>query len=162
MGNEKQMPPSLDLAFDWVKDVLYDQANIAEVYNTRIAALFSVATLIIGIGFPLAMKEFWGSVLIPLIPTIIAMTAYIFIVIAATYGFWFRRFYTLDEPVKIREEFWDLSHAEFKEEILTHTEDCYEKNEVNLRKKIRATYILIPLVAVEAICLVLAFWFPLL
>ena len=50
MSEKKQNQiPSLDLAFEWVKGVLYDQANIAENYNGRIATFFSIATLIIGI-----------------------------------------------------------------------------------------------------------------
>src|SRR3972149_5730173 len=47
---EEHLPPSLDLAFDWVKGVLIDQSHAADALETKATTLFSVATVILGIG----------------------------------------------------------------------------------------------------------------
>jgi hypothetical protein len=49
-GTEQVIPPSLDLAFEWVKDVLNDQSRTADALETKATTLFSVATLILSIG----------------------------------------------------------------------------------------------------------------
>ena len=43
---EEHLPPSLDLAFDWVKGVLIDQSHAADALETKATTLFSVATVI--------------------------------------------------------------------------------------------------------------------
>ncbi len=55
---EKSLPPSLDLAFEWVKDVLTDQIKEVNALDTKVVALFSVGTAIIslGLGIPLGIS----------------------------------------------------------------------------------------------------------
>ena len=43
-------PPSLDLAFDWVKGIFDDQSRTADALDTKAATFFSIATVVLGVG----------------------------------------------------------------------------------------------------------------
>jgi len=49
-NQNRQRVPSIDLAFEWVKGVLNDQSHTGDVLDTKGTNLFSVATLVLGIG----------------------------------------------------------------------------------------------------------------
>jgi hypothetical protein len=150
--------PSLDLAFDWVKGVLYQQKQLAEEYNAKLSTLFSVATAILGIGLPFgakftedAFKPFSSS----FIAIVVAMLVYFVIAILAVIGFWMRPYHVLDEPVIIREDFWTLAPWEFKEQILVHLEDAYDFNKKTLRWRVWPTQAIIVLLPIETLALVI-------
>ena len=151
---------SLDLAFDWVRGLLYHQKELAEQYNDKLATLFSVATGVLGIGLPLgakiaedAFKPWSGS----FIAIVVAMATYFLAAILAVVGFWMRDYNLLDDPVIIREDFWTLAPWKFKEQILVHLEDAYEANNKTLRWRVWPTQALIVLLSVETLALALAF-----
>ncbi len=154
-------PPSLDLSFDWVKPVLENQERNAEIYNNRLLVLFSVATTILGIGFPLAFGDLSKVLHIPYSLAawliVVSFISYILSACVLAAGIWPRKFIRLDDPTKIREEFWDLQPSKFKEQILVHTEDAYTSNNHQLRCKARSIYGLAFLLPIETVSLVLAF-----
>lgn len=152
--------PSLDLSFDWVKGILYHQKKLAEEYNTKLVTLLSVATGILGIGVPFgvniledAFKPWSGS----FIAILVAVVTYVLIAILAVIGFWMRNYHIMDEPVVIREDFWELSPWKFKEQILLHVENAYKLNNHTLKWRVLPTQIVIVLLSVETLSLVLAF-----
>lgn len=151
--------PSIDQAFDWVKNLLDSQKELAEKYTDRLATLFSVATAILGIGLPLGAKitedafSPWSSSFIAIL---IATGAYFIIVILAVIGFWLRDIHLMDNPVVIKEYFWVLSPWKFKEQILLHIEDAYKLNNTTLKWRIWPTQIIIGILPVETLALVLA------
>ncbi len=152
--------PSLDLSFDWVKDILYHQKKLAEEYNAKLVTLLSVATGVLGIGVPFgvkiledAFKPWSGS----FIAILVALVTYVLIAILAVIGFWMRNYHVLDEPVIIREDFWKLTPWKFKEQILVHVEKAYELNNHALKWRVLPTQAVIVLVSVETLSLTLAF-----
>jgi hypothetical protein len=157
---EKNTPPSLDLAFDWLKDVLVDQEKTSETYNNRVMLLFSAATAILGIGIPLGLGQDFHLLKSPLSQEgwllVVSIIAYGICSITTIVGVWPRKFLKLDNPITIREEFWDLSPEDYKTQILTHTEDAYTNNNIQLKWKTRAIYSLIFWLTIETICLVLS------
>lgn len=149
--------PSLDLSFEWVKGVLYDQKRSVDSLDTKATTLFSVATVIIGIaiGFglfelhqELTARTLWGS---------ITLVAYIGVVICTILATKVRSYETLDNPETIREWYWDMSPKQFKLEILSHLEDSFKYNDEKLKEKAQAVRCLIPLIGAEVIFLLLTF-----
>ena len=154
-----EIPPSLDLAFDWLKGDLHRQVKLAEEYDTRLATIFSVATAIVGIGVPFSigiMKD------IPRCSTsfvmlVAAAVIYAFVALSVFIGFWMRDYETLDDPQIIREDFWTLDTWRFKEEMLLHLEESHKANEKKLHWKILPTRIAALLLPLETIALLLGF-----
>ena len=152
--------PGIDLAWDWVKDVLDRQKQLAEKYNDKLAMLFTVATAILGIGLPFGAKiteDAFSPGSSSFTAILIAMGAYLAIAILAIIGFWMRDYILLDNPVIIREDFWQLSPWKFKEQILGHLEAAYESNNATLKWRVWPTQIIIGILPVETLALVLAF-----
>lgn len=160
--NEETKEPYLGIneSFDWVKGVLYDQREVAEGYNGKLALLLSVATGILGIGLPLGAKigeyafESWSSSFIAIV---VVMVTYFAIGVLAIVGFWMRNYNTLDNPVIIREDFWKLAPWKFKEQILVHLEDAYKSNERSLKWRAWSIQAIIILLPIETLALTLAF-----
>jgi hypothetical protein len=166
MSEEKEpTSPSLDLAFDRVKGVLYDQKHMAAEYSTRIATLFSVATAVLGIGLPIGLSKlstpFNPAWTVHFVLAMVAILFYLIVVAVTVYGFWLRPFDTMDDPIKIRKEFWDLSPSEFKVQILAHIENAYTQNATNLKRRAYATQSLIVLVSIQTTILLFALVFAL-
>lgn len=159
-GISKSPYPSIDESFDWVKGILYDQRQLAEEYNGKLSLLLSVATGLLGIGLPLGAKftqsafEPWSSSFIAIL---VAMVIYFLIALLAIFGFWMRNYNTLDNPVTIREGFWQLEPWKFKEQILGHLEDAYKSNERSLKRRIWPTQGIILLLPLETLALTMAF-----
>jgi hypothetical protein len=104
--------PGIDPAFDWVKGIIRDQRQLAEIYFNRLLTLFSVATAIVGIGLPFgaklledSLRPWTGS----FIAFVLAVLAYLIIVVLTVIGLWMRKYESLDDPVMIREQFWCLT-----------------------------------------------------
>jgi hypothetical protein len=152
--------PSLDLSFDWVKDILYHQTKLAEEYNAKLVTLLSVATGVVGIGVPFGVKivegafKPWSSSFIAIL---VAIVTYVLIAILAAVGFWMRNYHLQDNPVVIREDFWKLAPWKFKEQILVHVEEAYKLNNHALRWRVLPTQAVIVLLPVETLSLALAF-----
>ena len=152
--------PSLDLSYDLVKGVPYNQTELAEKYDAKLAILLSVATGIVGIGVPISVSILgdaikpWSSSFIVIL---VVMAMYVFIAITALVGFWMRSYHVIDNPVIIREDFWGLTPWKFKEQILVHIEEAYELNEHTLsRWKVLPIKVMMVLLPIETLSLALA------
>lgn len=122
---ENQKPPSLDLAFDWVRDVLENQIDDARRLIERETIIFSVATGILGFAIPLALTQSKVTINGYFVASIAAyaLLSLITIISLIPINLW-----DLKNPIIIREEYWDAQESEFKMEILTHMEDAYTHN----------------------------------
>jgi len=151
-------PPSLDLAFDWVKNVLTDQSHVADALEAKANTLFSVATVILGIGISAGVLSLHRTYVNPISIAFGALTliSYGFVIGFAISTMRLRRYETLDNPIKIREWFWDMKPTQFKIELLTHLEDSYIKNETILAEKAKTKRWLVATTAAEVIFLVIA------
>lgn len=157
MGETAQnQMPSLDLAFEWVKDVLDKQSHSADILDTKGTTLFTVASLILGIGISagiLALKE--TNVFVYILGGL-SLIGYGFVA-AFTFLAWsLREFRTLDNPIIIREWYWDMEPKQFKIELLSHLEDSYTHNQDKLNEKSKAIRGIIVATTFEVISLVLA------
>lgn len=149
--------PSLDLAFEWVKDVLDKQSHSADVLDTKGTTLFTVASLILGIGISagiLALKE--TNVLAYILGGL-SLLGYGFVATFTFLAWSLREFRTLDNPIIIRKWYWDMEPKQFKIELLRHLEDAYTHNQNKLIEKSKAIRIIIVATTFEVVSLVLAF-----
>ena len=154
----KEELPSLDLSFDWVKGVLDDQSATANVLDTKALTLFSVATAVLGISVTFGIPSLASAATLRMTFAATALGAYILVVYYSVRAVWVREFATVDDPATIREDYWYMPTKQFKLEILAWIERIYEENKTQLDKKGQAAKYLVPSVAVEVICLVLALW----
>lgn len=154
-------PPSLDLAFDWVKDVLINQSHTADALEAKASTLFSVATVILGIGLSAGVLSLHGVIrdhvnLWLILFSGLTLISYAFIIGFAIDTIRLRRYETLDNPIEIRKWFWDMKPTQFKIELLSHLEDSYTNNEAILIDKAKTTRRLVAATAGEMMFLVMA------
>lgn len=122
---DNKIPPSLDLVFDWVKDVLCDQVNDARHLLGRQTTIFSVATGILGFAIPLILTQLKVNYLY-LLPIAII---YLLLSLATIFSLIPIEIDDLRNPIMLRQEdFWGFEQLNFKMEILTHMEDAYTDN----------------------------------
>ena len=155
---EERPPPSLDLTFEWLKGVLPSQAADGDVLDRKASILFVLGTAIIGIGIPFAVASV-GVRLAGAEWTMLslALLSYVFVAGFSLFILWPRPWSTLDDPVVFREDYWDMSHDKFREQILGFTEDSYEENEVHLKSKaaaLKSLFIALPAEALAVLFLV--------
>ena len=130
--------PSLDLAFDWVKGVLYDQSRAADALDTKAATFFSIATLVLGVGISLSFVQSESVPAAALAFSVLAMTLYLVLVVFAVKALGVKGYDTLDNPETIREFYWAVEPTQFKTELLVHMEDAFKRNDCVLRTKANA------------------------
>ena len=148
--------PSLDLAFDWVKGVLYDQSRAADALDTKAAAFFSIATIVLGVGMSLNLVQSESVPAAALAFSVLAMTLYLALVVFAVKALGVRGYDTLDNPETIREFYWAVEPTHFKTELLLHMEEAYRRNELRLVAKVSAVKKLTYLAAPQALSIVLS------
>ena len=148
--------PSLDLAFDWVKGVLYDQSRAADALDTKAATFFSIATLVLGVGISLSFVQSESVPAAALAFSVLAMTLYLALVVFAVKALGVRGYDTLDNPETIREFYWAVEPTQFKTELLVHMEEAYKRNETSLAAKDNAVTVLPYLAGPQALSIVLS------
>ncbi len=128
--------PSLDLSFELVKNVLNDQSHQMEYLDNKSFNLFSVATVVLGIGISAGILSLEGEIVwyVYLFGSL-SLLCYLLCVWFSYLSWELRGIVTLDNPKIIRESFWDLEPEKFKVELLSHYEDAYDSNEEHINKK---------------------------
>lgn len=144
------------MAFDWVKGVLYDQSRAADALDTKAAAFFSIATLVLGVGISLIFVQTGSVPTAALAFSVVAMTLYLAVVVFAVRALGVRGYDTLDNPETIREFYWAVEPTQFKTELLVHMEEAYKRNETSLATKDAAVRVLPYLAGPQALSIVLA------
>ncbi|MBN2074186.1 MAG: hypothetical protein JW762_01410 [Dehalococcoidales bacterium] len=153
--------PGLDVSFEWVKDVLKDQSRTADALESKGTNLFNVATAVLGVGVAAGVLASDDVSLGTIIFGALALIAYGWVA-GFSFEFWrLRKYDTMNNPIIIRESFWDLSPQQFKIDILTHMEDAYTENNSELQKKARALKYIIRATVAEVVLLVFALAFTL-
>ncbi|HEX9896428.1 MAG TPA: hypothetical protein VGA85_02035 [Dehalococcoidales bacterium] len=158
MSKQSEATPSIDLAFDWVKDVLDTQISLVDSLDNKAMTLFGVATAILGIGASLGQNILNPKAILPFACGAIAFIAYIFVIGFTISALAVRGFDTLKNPIIMREYYWDLSPVQFKIQLLAHLEDAYTSNKEKVDKKGLAVRNLVPAMAFEVVFLVLSLW----
>ena len=152
----KKLPPSLDLAYEWVKDVLDKQSNSADLLDTKGTTLFTVASLVLGIGISAGVLALQEINILAYVLGGLSLIGYGFVALF-TFRVWsLRKYYTLDNPITIREWYWDMEPTQFKVELLSHLEDAYTHNQGKLAEKANAIRVIIVATTFEVISLILA------
>jgi len=149
--------PGINLSFEWVKDVLNEQIRSVDSLDNKLVALFSVATVVFGLGLSLVVDNprFSLSLLISSTWGVVALLSYSLAAILSSIAIWARYYERLRNPIKVRESYWDMTPLEFKVNILTHLEDAYASNQKKLLLKGWILRCLVPLLAIEVFSLVL-------
>jgi hypothetical protein len=139
MSANNQIPPSLDLSFEWVKNVLNEQSRAADALESKATTLFSVATVILGLVISAGVLSLHNTINLPaIIFGALTLISYGWAIGFSIAGIRLLRYETLDNPVTIREWYWDMQPSQFKTELLTHMEDSFSKNELKLKSKAKA------------------------
>lgn len=159
--NEQGEPLSLELSFEWVKGVLDKQSNTADILDTKATNLFMVASLILGIGISAGMLVLEESNILPLILGGLSLIGYVFVALFTFRAWSLRDYQTLDNPITIREWYWDMQPTQFKIELLSHLEDAYARNQSKLGEKAFSLKIVIVATAFEVVSLIVALAFTL-
>jgi hypothetical protein len=143
-------PPSLDLSFDWARDVLEAQLEDADVLTGRATTIFSIATAIVGFAIPLALSlSHSHGALFPY--GVIALIAYGIMTALTLFVLWPTEFTTLKNPTTLREWYWDMQPTDFKMQILRHMEDAFDENQRNLERRGFALQIIVLMTALEVL-----------
>ena len=151
---EEQQPPSLDLAFDWVKGVLTEQSRADDALDTKATTLFSVATVILGIGISAGILAPYEIKIGAIVFGALTLISYSCVILFSVKAIRLRRYEALDDPIEIRKWYWDMKPSQFKMELLAHLENSYSKNAKNLSDKADSIRWLLAATAAEVICLV--------
>ncbi len=131
--------PSLQLAYEHVKNVLNNQGNISRALDAKASTLIALATGVTGIGIPIGISALSFSISIyVLIPLLLLVTVPIY--------FYYRsfrlsnkvlrlhRFRNMDNPLKIN-EFWSLANDRFQYDMICHIRDAFKENLETLTSK---------------------------
>ena len=127
--------PSLELAYQHVKDVLQHQAQTFDVLNSKAISLWSAATAIVGIVIPLAIGVFdvnnalHGWNLAFLITILILYLASSILTGLITFPQYFS---VAVSPAKVKTQFASLSKERFMVDMISHIEVAYKKNRIKL------------------------------
>jgi len=156
--NIKQIP-SLDLSFELVKNVLDKQSSSADMLDTKGTALFSIASLILGIGISAGVLVLRETNILVYVLGGLSLIGYGFVATFTLLAWSLREYQTLDNPITIREWYWDMEPTQFKIEFLSHLEDAYTHNQTKLSEKAKAIRVIIVAITFEVISLVLALAF---
>ena len=127
--------PSLPGGYDRIRDVLWQQSQVADHIDTKCAVYWGVATAVIGIGLAVAFTQtadphkaivwLWvGAGVAYLITTALFLAEQLP-----------TRFELVNGPQVVRERFWVLPLDEFQYEMSLHIEDAFEENRVRVVRK---------------------------
>ena len=149
--------PSLELSYQHIRNVLEQQAQIADVLGMKAASLWAVATAVVGIVIPLAFFKRpdylsgWSLALLIIIG---------FFYLSCTCLSWFiifpKRYYGIANIEKIKTEFASLQKERFMVDMISHIEESYKQNRQKLNLQgwgVRGLSI-----AVFALIILLAVW----
>ena len=139
-----------------MKGVLYDQSRAADALDTKAAAFFSIATLVLGVGISLTVSQTESLPAPALAFSVLAMALYLALVVFAVRALGVRGYDTLDNPETIRKFYWAVEPTRFKTELLVHMEEAYKRNENSLATKDAAVRVLPYLAGPQALSIVLS------
>lgn len=154
--NKQEEPPSLDLSFKWVKDVLDKQSGTADILDTKGTNLFMVASLVLGIGMSAGVLVLKETNILAYVLGGLSLMGYGFVVGFTFWAWSLRNYKTLDNPITIRKWYWAMKPVQFKIELLSHLEDAYICNQSKLNDKAKAIRAIIGATTFEVVSLTLA------
>lgn len=155
--------PSLELAYEWVKDILLEQAHIADNLDAKAHNFWVGATAIIGIGIPLGLSaadqlsrpQLW-TLLVPVSLYVMA-TMMTLVAIYPRSGL-----DTMKNPTVIRQHYVGLTPHIYINQMLENIEDAFKRNDRQLGRKTWMIRVQIGLVLLEIAALIswafYAFW----
>ena len=150
MGEENKYP-SRDLMYEWGRTAPEQLGKEADILDTKILGVFSIACVIISVITALANKI---QLDMSLTPFIIAIVSFIIILIKTLRSITPQSFYIADSPKILREDFWELEPEETKKEYWKHLENNFEANYDKVKIKGRTLSWTIKLLAIETILLI--------
>jgi len=124
--------PSLDLAFDWLKDALDGQTQEAELCASRAATIFSVGTAVTGISAVFSLDGTQNPGCIALVLWVLIGLSYITSMIFTLAALWPVRFERLRDIRTMREDYWGLQPSVFKKTLLEYMEKYYPRNSLKV------------------------------
>ena len=164
MVKEKSADPrTLEFAYSEGQKILSNQVYAADTLDTKVVAVFSVATVLIGVMPPLinswvhvqgmSILKDWLSLSL----LIIAGICYIVIFRFSLRSIWTRRFGIIPSMNYVYKRL-DLSPSDIRKAIVKkHMMVAYKTNKISIRKKATKLKIVIITVGVEVLFLLLLF-----
>ena len=149
-----QRRPSLQLAYEYVRDILLEQGRIAQSRDSKAAVLWAVATAVIGVGIPLGINEKIAGLDFNLYAMIAVLVLYILITIAAIVALFPRRIETMKHPEGLYDRYAVLPKEYFIEYIYQDIEQGFKENDKIIKLKGWSTFALFILTFAETLTLV--------
>ncbi|GEM_PF-5637064 len=133
--------PSLELAYEQVKDVLTLQQNASSSLDAKASTMIAVGTAVFGVGVSLGFSRvlnthlLFVAYLLLLVATAIPVYYYFRVWGLARRVLKLKGFVTLNHPRTIRKLYWRLPKDKFIHAILVHTEQSWKENDRKLQEK---------------------------
>jgi hypothetical protein len=127
-------PPSLDLAFEWLKGVLLTQKQESATLDSKIASVFTAGTVVLGLGISAGIISLTKVTLAVTFFGVLALVAYFTASMFAFFAWKTRTYEMLDDPAHIL-EWQDKNPSEFKRNLLSGLKSAYVKNQRMLTRK---------------------------
>lgn len=144
--------PSRDIVYEWGRTATEQLAHEADALDTKIIAIFTAGSVIIGVITALSNKIRLNYTIIPFV---VACISFILIFIMSLWVIRAQWVFVADSPRILKEDYWKLEPDEAKEKYWNWLEKDYDKNYKIIVSKGKALAMTIPLLAIETLALLL-------
>jgi len=152
--------PSLQLAYEHVKDLLWRQKETARSYAERAILLLAASTAVVGIGIPILFNKtaYYKLYFLPGIPqgmvSSIPITIYLAIAVLTYLIVKLHPFKSMDEPSKILKSFAVRPNTKFYYDMIKNIEKAFKDNKKILERRATMLTLLIIATIVNTIIMV--------
>lgn len=133
--------PSLPLAYEHLKDILWRQKETARSYAERAILLLAASTAVVAIGLPILFnkKAYFQLWFLPNVPQAFVSTIpIVFYLVIAVLTYLIAKlspFKSLDDPSVILRRYATKSNTKFYYDIIKNTEKEFKTNEVTIKRR---------------------------
>ncbi len=144
--------PSRELTYEWGRIAPEQLAKEADILDTKILAIFSSASIIIGVISALVGRILFDATIIPFG---IAVVSYIAILIKSLSVISPQWMFVADSPRILREKYWELEPDEAMSKYWDYVEKDFDANHKIVKKKGQTLSWIVRLLGVETILLII-------
>ena len=147
---EDEMYPSMETTYEWGRKAPEQLSSEASSLDIKAIAVFTSASLLIGVLSAVADGLTWGY---PLILFGSALLAFLVSASLSLRALLMRRMYVADDPKYIKSKYWKMEPNEAKRRNWEQVEKAFDANLAVVNSKGKALRYALPALAFEVICL---------
>jgi hypothetical protein len=142
--------PSMDTTYEWGRKAPEQLSSEASSLDIKAIAVFTSASLLIGVLSTVAHGLKWGY---PLILFGLALVAFAIAAFLSFSALHMRRMNVADDPKYIRANYWKMEPNEAKMKNWKRVEEAFMQNLEVVNSKSKALTYALPALALEVVCL---------